>query len=176
MSRVATNKDGDLNQALVYVGLIFLADELVKNLIVNPIRAFYSGASFGSEMPFISYDEDVLPRHKNEFDACLLYMRDFVQILDANDVLAIQSLRKHRKQLTRDLIGGLRRLEIDRYVPKLSAVNEALHKLRNDRALGGNPLVSLTQYSSIDWIVRAGAEQQIFEEVVREIVSLKANT
>jgi hypothetical protein len=172
MSTVAKGMNGGSNQSLRYVGLIFVADELVKNLIINPIRAFYAGASFGSEMPFISYEEDVLPRHSHEFDACLLYMRDFVQVLDSKDVLALQALRKHRKQLARDLIGGLRKLEIDRHVGTLTAVNAALYKLRSDRSLGGNALVSLTQHRSIDWISRAGTEQRIFDDVVREIVSL----
>ena len=53
--------------------------ELVKSLIVRPIKAFYSHVTFGPGMPFKSYEEDVLSRHRNEFEACLLYLRDFMQ-------------------------------------------------------------------------------------------------
>jgi len=39
-----------------------------------------------------------------EFQACLLYLRDFMKAIDSKDVLTIQGLRKHRN----DLAHGLR--------------------------------------------------------------------
>jgi len=37
-------------------------------------------------MPFKSYAADVKARHKDEFEACLLYLRDFMQAIDAQDM------------------------------------------------------------------------------------------
>ena len=96
MNKVANLTEEEITQALAYVGLVFVAFELVKSLIVNPIKAFYADVTFGVGMPFKSYEEDVLSRHKDQFEACLLYLRDFMKAIDSDDVNAIQGLRKYR--------------------------------------------------------------------------------
>ncbi len=62
---------------------------------MGPIKAFYADMAFGQGMPFKTYQEDVRARHKNEFEACLLYLRDFMEALDVDDVKTIQELRTH---------------------------------------------------------------------------------
>src|SRR5258706_3692023 len=103
MVTVESMTEEEVTRALAYAGLILVAFELVKTLIVNPIKIFYLNTTFGEGMPFKSYQEDVLSRHQNEFEACLLYLRDFMEAIDAEDVSAIQALRKHSNDLAHDL-------------------------------------------------------------------------
>jgi len=77
MNKIANLTEEELTRSLAYAGFILMAFELVKSLIVNPIKVFYLDTTFGDSMPFKTYKEDVLSRHKNEFEACLLYLRDF---------------------------------------------------------------------------------------------------
>jgi hypothetical protein len=96
-----------LARGLSYAGFVLVAHELMKSMIVGPIKAFYAKTTFRPGSPFKSYDTDVRSRHENEFEACLLYLRDFMQTIDAEDVEAIQALRLHRNELAHDLIGRL---------------------------------------------------------------------
>src|SRR5262245_16188784 len=126
MRDVADLTEEELTRSLTYVGFVLVAYELVKSLIVGPIKAFYSNMIFGEGMPFRSYEDDVLSRHKkNEFEACLLYLRDFMKALDSNDVLAIQALRKHRNDLAHDLVDKLSQLDIAHYRPLLENADRA---------------------------------------------------
>lgn len=43
---------------------------------------------------------------QNEFEACLLYLRDFMETLDVDDVNTIQALGIHRNELAHDLPTG----------------------------------------------------------------------
>ena len=61
-----------LVQRLTYAGFVLVAYELVKSMIVGPIKVFYADTTFGPGMPFTTYAEDVRARHKDEFEACLL--------------------------------------------------------------------------------------------------------
>ena len=173
MNRVANLTEEELTRALTYVGLVLVAFELVKSLIVSPIKAFYANVIFGEGMPFKSYEEDVLSRHKNDFEACLLYLRDFMEAIDSNDLIAIQGLRKHRNDLAHDLVNKLHDLEIARYAPLLGEVNTALFKLSNYRAyieIGSDPEF---QKMGIDWDTLKGHEYVIFEEVLGKVKILQ---
>ena len=66
-----------INRILSYAGFVLVSYELVKGMIVRPIQAFYKDTIFDEKMPFESYEKDVLFRSKNEFEACLLYLKDF---------------------------------------------------------------------------------------------------
>ncbi|MDQ6704073.1 MAG: hypothetical protein M3Z96_13800 [Pseudomonadota bacterium] len=174
MGKVGTLTKEELTQVLAYAGLILVAFELLQSLIVKPIKAFYLDITFGEGLPFKSYEEDVLSRHKNEFDACLLYLRDFMQAIDSDDVLAIRGLRKHRNDLADDLAYKLHDLEIERYVPLLEKANKAIFKLSNYRVymeIGADPEF---QNKGIDWESVKGHEYVIFEEVLNTITVLKA--
>ena len=64
MRDIAELTEEDLTRSLAYAGFVLVAYELVKSLIVGPIKAFYSNITFGPGMPFKTYESDVLSRHK----------------------------------------------------------------------------------------------------------------
>ncbi len=176
MSKIANLIEEELTRVLAYAGLILVAFGLVKSLIVKPIKVFYSDETFGEGMPFKSYEEDVLPRHRNEFEACLLYLRDFMEAIDSEDLLAIQVLRKHTNDLAHDLANKLHELEIESYVPLLENANKALFKLSNYRSymeIGADPEF---QNKGIDWATVKGHEYILFVEVLNKVKVLQGDT
>jgi hypothetical protein len=161
--------ESELTRVLTYVGLVLLSFELVKSMIVRPTKAFYSQVTFGPGMPFKSYEADVLSRHRNEFEACLLYLRDFMQAIDSDDMDAIQALRTHRNEVAHDLVDRLHVLRVENYAPLLERADRALFKLANHRAymeIGADPAL---QNQGIDWNTVKGHEYLLFEEVRRKI-------
>lgn len=173
MSKVANLTEEELTRVLTYAGFILLAFELVKSLIVKPIKLFYSNSKFGESMLFKSYEEDVLSRHKNEFEACLLYLRDFMEAINSEDVLAIQGLRTHRNDLAHDIANRLHDIEIEYYLPLLEKVDKALFKLSKYRTyieIGADPEF---QNNGMDWSTLKGHEYIIFEEVLNKVKILK---
>jgi hypothetical protein len=156
---------------LAYAGFVLLAFELVKEMIVPPIKAFYRDVTFGERMPFKSYEEDVLFRHKNEFEACLLYLRDFMKAIDSADVLTIQALRKHRNELAHNLGSKVPDLVIEEHQTLFEGVKRALFKLSNYRAymeIGADPT-----YRGVNWEFAKGHEYLMFEAVVTQVKLLK---
>ena len=169
MSKISDLTDEELTEVLAYTGLILVAFELIKSLIVEPIKMSYWHVTFGEGMPFKSYEEDVLVRHKNEFEACLLYLRDFMKAIDSDDVLVIQELRKHRNDLAHNIAQKLQAQEIERDVFLLERVSKTLFKLSNYRTymeIGADPEF---QKKGIDWESLKGHEYIIFEEVLNKI-------
>jgi hypothetical protein len=64
----------ELARRLTYAGFVLVSYELVKSMIVSPIKFFYQDVTFEGDGPFKSYELDVRIRHQNEFEACLLYL------------------------------------------------------------------------------------------------------
>ena len=175
MIRVAELTEEELTRSLAYAGFILVAFELVKSLIIKPIKFFYSNATFGDGMPFKTFEEDVLFRHKNEFEACLLYLRDFMEAIDSDDLLAIQALRKHRNDLAHDLVNKLHNMGIKSYAPLLEKANKVLFKLSNYRTymeIGADPEF---QNTGIAWETVKGHEYMIFEEVLKKVKILQGS-
>ena len=175
MTNVENHTEEELTRALSYAGFILVAFELVKSLIVNPIKVFYADVTFAESDPFKSYEEDVLSRHKNQFEACLLYLRDFMEAIDSEDVLTIQALRKHRNDLAHDLPNMLHNLNIDNHLPLLEKINKALFKLSNYRTymeIGSEPEL---QNKGINWDTIKGPEYKLFEEVLNKVKILQSN-
>jgi len=163
----------ELTRLLTYSGFILLAFKLVKKLIVNPIKLFYAVTTFGKGMPFKSYEEDVLSRHKNQFEASLLYLRDFMEVIDSNDVLAVQALRKHRNDLAHNLPSMMRSINIENYVSLLENIERVLFKLSNHQAfmdIGSDPDF---QGKSINWDTLKGSEYVLYESITQKINLLK---
>lgn len=136
-------------------------------MIVSPIKAFYKETTFGPGMPFKTYEEDVRARHKNEFEACLLYLRDFMEALHADDVETIQALREHRNDLAHNLPGRLPGLRLGEYKALWPKVDRTLFKLSNYRAymeIGAGP-----EFRGIDWASAKGGEYLLFERVVESM-------
>jgi hypothetical protein len=53
----------EIARVLTYAGFVLVGFELVKSMIVEPVKAFYAHTTFGAGLPFKSYEEDVLERH-----------------------------------------------------------------------------------------------------------------
>jgi hypothetical protein len=175
VSRLHGIGEAELTRALAYVGLVMVAYDLIKGLIIRPIKAFYADTTFGPGMPFTTYEQDVLSRHRFEFEACLLYLRDFMQAIDAGDATAIQALRKHRNDLAHDLVDRLHPLNMKDCAPLLERANRALFKLSNYRAyieIGSDPEF---QGKGIDWLTLKGHEYALLEEVLEKVKILSAD-
>lgn len=164
MTRFKDMDEDELTQALAYAGYILLAFELVKSLVVEPVKQFYSHSTFGVDMPFKSYDSDVAFRNKNEFEACLLYLRDFIEAIDSIDLFAIQKLRQHRNDLAHNLPAMLPKLCVKENRKLLDDVHKALFKLSNYEAykqVGSEPALQ-----GVDWNTAKGHEYLILEAVI----------
>lgn len=169
MSMIGDLTEEDLTQVLAYIGLILVAYELVKNLIVKPIKFFYLDVTFGEGSPFKSYEEDVLFRHKNEFEACLLYLRDFMKSIDSDDVLTIQELRKHRNDLAHNIAHKLQAQEVKRDLFLLERANKTIFKLSNYRTYMEIGADSEFRNKGIDWGSVKGHEYLVFEEILNKM-------
>lgn len=159
-----------ISEILIYAGFIVLSYELVKGLIVKPIRQFYSHVTFGEGMPFKSYEDDVRYRHKNEVEACLLYLRDFMGAIDSEDVKTIQNLRNHRNEVAHELI-QLISLNPKSKIELLKKVDKTLFKLSNHNTyieIGSDP-----QFIGIDWDKAYGTEYALFKQIIENVGSLK---
>ncbi len=169
MTRLEELSTEQVKEALAYAGLVLVAFELVKSMIVKPIKFFYADATFGEGMPFKSYDEDVLSRHRNEFEACLLYLRDFMEAISSEDMMTVQALRRHRNDLAHDLVARLPDLRLQDYQPLLEDVDRTLFKLSSYRTrmeIGADPEF---QGRGIDWDSVKGHEYLLFEEIVKKV-------
>jgi len=162
----------ELTRVLTYAGFVLVAFELTKSLIVNPIKSFYKDTIF-TGMPFKSYKEDVLSRHKNEFEACLLYLRDFMKVIDSDDVLAIQALREHRNELAHDLPNKLCVIEIQSYESLFEKAKIALFKLSNHNTYIENGADPRFKNKGINWDTLKGPEYLLFEEVLDKVKVLQ---
>lgn len=171
MRNLEDTSEEELTNLLTYSGFVLMAFELVKGLVVNPIKAFYSDVEFG--LPFSNYEEDVMSRHKNQFEACLLYLRDFMQVIDDDDLLTVQTLRKHRNELAHDLPNMMHNIDIDKHIGLLEGTDKVLFKLSNHNAymnIGSDPKF---KDLGIDWSSVKGKEYMLFESIVQKIKLLK---
>lgn len=173
MSSISKSEEEDQTDALAYAGLVLLAFELLKSMIVKPIRTFYWHTTF-SGGPFVSYEHDVMSRHKNEFEACLLYLRDFMQAIDSDDMDCIQELRRHRNELAHNLPEQLHTLQIEDYAGLFRATDKAVFKLSNYRMymeIGADPEF---KNLGIDWNTVKGHEYLLYEKVLSRLQSLRS--
>ena len=156
----------EVARRLTYAGFVLLSYELVKSMIVGPIKFFYQDVTFEGG-PFKSYEEDVRTRHQNEFEAYLLYLKDFMQAIDAADMITIQSLRAHRNELAHDLVQRLPALRIEAMRSMCGGVDATLRKLSAYRAymeIGADP-----RFRSVNWNSVKGHEFLLCESVVSKI-------
>lgn len=169
MRKIKEMTKEELTLKLTYVGFILVAFELIKSLIVKPIKFFYKDTTFIGSSLFHSYEKDVMSRHKNEFEACLLYLRDFMKAIDLEDFLTIQELREHRNNLAHNLVEELPHLNLKSYITLFEKVDKALFKLSNHQTfieIGADPEF---KDKGIDWATLKGHEYLLFEEIVKKI-------
>lgn len=164
-------KEDQLTRSLAYAGYILLAFEMVRSLVVKPLKVFYANVVFGPGTPFKSYEEDVRSRHKKEFDACLLYLRDFMEAIDAVDYQAILDLREHRNSLAHELPSHLLSLNFETSQDILNAAHRAIFKISNYQAyidIGSDPA-----FKGIDWSTAKGHEYIFLETVIEKAKLLR---
>lgn len=124
---------GELNRNLIYAGLFLAAFELIKELVTRPVKGLYAYTytSSGTAIPCHDYEQDVLARHKNEFEASLLYLRDYLEAISSEDFMAIQVLRKHRNDIAHNLPRMLPVMDPAENERLLSRARESLFRLSN---------------------------------------------
>ena len=157
--------------ALMFAGLVLVAHDLVKSMIVKPIRQFYEGVEFKGDGPFKSYAIDVLSRDPGEYRACLLYLRDFMLVLNEDDLRCVEDLRVHRHRVAHELPELVRDFRAAEFLGLIERVDATLLKLSNHRAymeLGADP-VSL----GWDWSRVLGGEYILFKEVLAQVRNMR---
>ena len=162
----------DLTRSLTYAGFVLLLFEQVKALIVQPIRAFYDRMTFDDSSPFTDYSTDVLSRGRNEFNACLLYLRDFMEAIDLADYMVIHSLREHRNDLAHNLADQVGALAVGANVGLLREARTVLFKLSNYNIrmqIGADPAA---QSFIEDWDKVYGREFDIIDTIIQQVDTL----
>ena len=160
-----------IERGLTYAGFVLVANELMASMIVRPIKSFYDRTTFHGG-PFTTYEADVRSRHKNEFEACLLYLRDFMEALDDEDLEAIQALRRHRNDLAHDLVQQLATLEPLHYRDLWIRAERALDRLSQHLTtveIGADP-----RLAHVNWSTVKGHHHLIFEAIVEKVGVLVA--
>jgi hypothetical protein len=172
MKRVSDCNELELTKALSYTGYVLVAFELIREMIIGPIRMFYQDVHFING-PFKSYQDDVLQRHKNELEACLLYLKDFMQAIDEHDIETIQLLRQHRNDLTHNIPRLLHVDIISQNAELMMKVKNVVFKISNYRAyieIGQEP-----ELRGINWDTVKGGEYLILEAILEKVNILKSS-
>ena len=166
IDKISKLTDDEMTKILSYAGYVLLSFELVKSMIVGPIKFFYKDVTFEGGS-FKSYDNDVLTLNKNEFEACLLYLKDFMEAIDSDDIKTIQALRNHRNDLAHNLPDRLTLDQITDNSKLLDRSKEVIFKLSNYRTymeIGQEP-----ELKGIDWDSVKGHEYLLFETIIEKV-------
>jgi hypothetical protein len=156
----------ELNRRLVHAGLFLVAFELVRELVVKRVKGFYEGHTFGEGMPFKSYQRDVLARHKDVFEASLLYLRDHFEAISSEDLNAIQALRQHRNRIAHELPQLLPKMDPTENDALLSIARETLFRLSDFWVyidIGSDPEF---KSQNIDWEKVAGEDLMLLDQII----------
>lgn len=165
--------DSELTRNLIYAGLFLIADELIKKSIISPVRAFYRDVTFGDGLPFTTYEQDVLSRHKNTFDATLLYLRDHFEAISDDDPKAISSIGQRRHAIAHELSTELHNLNPGEDEEILGKARDALFKLSNFWVyieVGSDP--EFRSYG-IDWATAHGADLTLLDALIERTRRLR---
>ncbi len=157
----------DIDTKLKLAGLVLLAFELVKKLVIKPIKAFYENTTFGPGLPFKTYESDVLSRDKYEFKACLLYLRDFMDAISSDDITIIMKLMEKRNAVAHELSGLFENFLFDEFYNTALEVKTVLFKISNYRIrmeLGADP-----EFQHLSWEEVVGDEYILYEKVLETI-------
>jgi hypothetical protein len=168
MSRTTIDElsDSELSRNLAYSGLLLIAHELIKNLVIDPVKAFYRNTTFAKGMPFTTYEKDVLSRHTNKFDATLLYLRDHFEAISDDDVKAISLVGEGRQSLAHELSEELINLDPAKDEAILGSARDALFRLSNFWAyiaIGADPEFASLE---IDWSTAHGRDLTLLDTLI----------
>jgi hypothetical protein len=125
--------------------------------------------TFGEGLPFKSYEHDVLSRHKNVFEASLLFLKDHFEAISSDDLNAIQELRKRRNKIAHDLAAMLSTMNPADNRRALSQARDALFRLSNFWAyidVGADPEVRAL---GVDWNEVAGEEFILLDRIIKQM-------
>lgn len=164
--------DGQLEHSAVVAGSATLAHILLEGLVVDSVKALYDRTTFtqaesAEHMTLQSFEADVLWWHKDEFEACLLYLRDFMQAIDGNDAQTVQGFRREYSEVARQLSNNISGLDFEALKKQLIRMDRAVFKLSNHRLyieLGADP-----EFKGIDWENQKGNEYLLFEGAINAI-------
>ncbi len=148
-------------------GLILISFEIVKNLVIEPIKAFYQYVTFRPGLPFKTYELDVLSRDKHEFKACLLYLCDFMEAINKDDINVIMDLMEKRNLVAHELSSILETFEINDYYQVALKVKEVLFKISNYRI--NMELRADPKFKHLSWNEVVGDEYILFEKILETI-------
>jgi hypothetical protein len=157
-----------VRHSLTHAGLILVAFELVKNLVVTRVKGFYANVTFGEGMPFKSYQHDVLARHKDVFEASLLYLRDHMEAIRRDEMEAIQNLRRYRNQIAHELLQRILESpdqESDSQI--LTNARASLFRLSNYWVyidVGSDP-----DFKHLDFDRVAGADLELLDRIIEQM-------
>jgi hypothetical protein len=163
----------EVSRNLIYAGLFLVADELIKNLVVSRVKAFYAHTTFGPG-PFKSYEDDVLSRHKHVFEANLFFLRDHLKALTSEQVLAIHAVRTHRNILAHELSEQVVSLDPGKNEGLLTRARDALFSLSNLWTridIGADP--ELASWD-IDWSQVHGDDLVLLDRVIEKTRDLRS--
>ena len=166
------NSDRQIKHSAVIAGAAALTHTLLEALVVDSVKPFYDRTTFSQtesadHLTFQSFEADVLWRHKNEFDACLLYLRDFMEVIDKGDVQSIQEFEVSQTEAEKCLRNNISALNFESLKDNLIQMDRAIFKLSNHRLyveIGADP-----EFKGIDWETQKGNEYVLFEGAVSAI-------
>ena len=138
----------------------------MRNLVVERVKGFYEGVTFGEGLLFKSYEHDVLVRHEHVFEASLLYLRDHFEAIRSEDLNAIQALRQHRNRIAHELSRLLPNMDPAANYALLSRAREALFRLSNFWVyidVGADPEF---RSQNIDWEKGVGEDLMLLDQII----------
>ncbi len=156
-----------INEKLQFAGLVLLAYEILKDLIIKPIKLFYKDVTFSGDSPFTSYEHDVLYRNKYEFKACLLYLKDFMEAINEEDVDILMELMEKRNIVAHELSQIMEDFNFSEFYNIGLRTKNVLFKISNYRIrmeLGADP-----DFQHLEWNKAVGDEYILFEKVLNSI-------
>ncbi len=172
-----TNKYLNIEEKLKFAGLLLLSYEILKNLIIKPIKSFYENTKFSDNSPFVSYEVDVLSRHKSEFKACLLYLKDFMEAINSDDINIILELRDKRNIVAHELPKIIENFDFTEFKTIALKTKDVIFKISNYRVkmeLGADPnFQKFMNIHHLNWDEVVGEEYILFEKALEKIEKYK---
>ncbi|WGJ15602.1 hypothetical protein QEV83_04855 [Methylocapsa sp. D3K7] len=167
LSRIEDMKPENVRHHLTHVGLILLAFELVKELVIVRVKNFFADIVFGDGLPFKTYEDDVLARHKDVFEASLLYLRDHFEAISADEMDAIQGLRQYRNRVSHELPQLIVDMVPAQNELMLEKARACLFRLSNfsvSMDIGADPA-----FKNIDWNTIAGTDLMLLDQIIEQL-------
>ncbi|WP_018407581.1 hypothetical protein [Methylocystis rosea] len=162
-------KPEDVREHLSHAGLILLSFELLKKLVIERVKNFYANTFFGPGLPFKTYEHDVLARHRDVFEASLLYLRDHFDAISADEMDAIQEIRKYRNRIAHELPQLILDMDATQNELMLIKARTCLFRLSNFWVyinVGADP-----DFRDTDWEAAAGDDLMLLDQIIEHLAA-----